>query len=152
MSKLRWNSAPREVWKKEWVVDCQAVGGGEPVLVYLANYVYKTALGSSSILKDENGQITFRYRRSDTGKNDLLSLNASEFIRRFLQHVLPGGFQRVRYFGWLAPAARKRFARIRALLDWKEPEKKPETAPPPPPICKVCGTEMILMEELPRAP
>jgi hypothetical protein len=147
-----WNSVPRQVWSMDWNVECTAVGNGEPVLIYLARYVYKTALGSNAILKDENGQITFRFRHSDTGKMDRLALPAKEFIRRFLQHVLPGGFQRVRYFGWMAPAARKRFQRIRALLDWKEPEKKPPTAPAPLPICKVCGLEMVLMEELPRAP
>jgi hypothetical protein len=120
-----------------------------PTLRYLANYVYRTAFGSERILKD--GQITFRFRRSDNVRRETLTLKAEEFIRRFLQHVLPRGFQRVRYFGWMAPAAKVRWDRILALLDWKV---RANSVSPicPPPICFKCNQPMILLGTIPRGP
>ena len=67
------------------------------------------------------GQVTFRYQDSDDAQWHTLTLPAREFVRRFLQHQLPRGFQRVRYYGWLSAAAKTRWERIRALLDWTPP-------------------------------
>jgi len=146
-----FQSIPSKVWGMEWVVDCLPVGSGEPVLRYLANYVYRTALGSQRILKDENGRITFRFRRSDNGRVETLTLNSDEFIRRFLQHVLPRGFQRVRYFGWMAPAAKARWKRVLALLDLQT-RPGPVRAAPPPPHCSKCDRPMLLIGTIARAP
>jgi len=66
-------------------------------------------------MRDENDRITFRFRRSDNGRMETLTLTAEEFLRRFLQHVLPRGFQGVRYFGWMAPAAKARWEGVLAL-------------------------------------
>ena len=110
---------PAAAWRKEWIVNTQPVGSGEKALTYLAAYVQRTALSSQRILGEENGRTTFRYRQSDTGRWKRLTLDTPEFLRRFLQHVLPAGFHRVRYYGWLSPAARTRWQRILALLDWK---------------------------------
>ena len=142
---------PQKVWQLDWVVDCLPVGNGETTLRYLANYVYRTALGSQRILKDENDRITFRFRRGDNGRLETLTLTAQEFIRRFLQHVLPRGFQRVRYFGWMAPAATARWQRILALLDWKA-QPKPAKPVWSAPHCSNCDRPMILIGTLPRAP
>ena len=78
-------------------------------------------------------------------------MSGDEFMRRFLQHVLPKGFQRVRHYGWLGAAAKKKRARICALLDWKHPEPVPPV-PVPPPKCPRCGKTMWLIGTLPRAP
>ena len=63
--------------------------------------------------------ITFTYRESESGQTKRARVSAEEFLRRFLQHVLPRGFQRVRYFGWWSAAATQRWTRIQTLLDWK---------------------------------
>lgn len=138
------------VWRQNWVVDVQPVGSGEAAIAYLSAYVYRTALGSQRILKDENGQITFRYRDSEDRQWHNLSVSAQEFIRRFLQHVLPKGFQRVRYYGWLSPAATTRWQRILSLLDWKPPTGK--AAPALTMLCPDCGAQLLWIATLVRAP
>lgn len=142
---------PAAVWRTEWVVNTQPVGSGEKALRYLAAYVQRTALSAQRIVREENGQTTFKYRARDTGGWKLLTLDTPEFLRRFLQHVLPAGFHRVRYFGWWSPAAQAKWARVLALLDWREP-------PPPPPrpawakTCPDCGRPMVRIAALPRLP
>jgi hypothetical protein len=112
-----------------WIVNTQPVGSGEKALGYLAAYVQRTALSSQRIVKEENGQTTFKYRRSDTGRWKLLTLDMPDFLRRFLQHVLSTGFHRVRYYGWWSPAAKEKWARILALLDWRPCGRPPKRAP-----------------------
>jgi len=90
--------------------------------------------------------------RDNQGKNCRLTLSGEKFLHRFLQHVLPKGFQRVRHFGWLSPAARERFERIRALLDWKAPPPQPSTLNPQPPRCPCCDKPMFLIGQLARPP
>lgn len=142
---------PAKVWRQDWVVDIQAAGSGEAVLKYLSAYVYRTALGAQRIVKDEHGQITFTWRESGSGENRLSTVSAPEFLRRFLQHVLPRGFQRVRYYGWLSPAAVKRWTRIQTLLDWQPAPLKP-LPPPPPPQCPVCQLPMRCAGRIARGP
>lgn len=124
-----------------WIVNTQPVGSGEKALDYLAAYVQRTALSSQRIVKEEHGKTTFRYRQSDTGRWKLLTLDTPEFLRRFLQHVLPAGFHRIRYYGWWSPAAKEKWERILALLDWKEPPRPPKRAPWVM-TCRCCGQPM----------
>ena len=142
---------PAAAWRKEWIVNTQPVGSGEKALAYLAAYVQRTALGSQRIVKEEHGRTTFTYRQSDTGRWKLLTLDTPEFLRRFLQHVLPAGFHRVRYYGWWSPAAKARWARILALLDWQEPARPPKR-PAWVKRCPGCGQPMHLLGRLPRGP
>jgi Zn ribbon nucleic-acid-binding protein len=107
---------PAEVWEKDWVVHCQPVGNGLTALKYLAPYIFRVAISNNRILKLEDGRVTFRYRASDTGKLRTCTLPALEFIRRFLQHVLPRAFVKVRYYGFLAPGCRQRLAALRQQL------------------------------------
>lgn len=141
---------PAQVWRPPWVTDVQPVGSGEPALKYLAAYVYRTAFSAQRILADENGYITFAYRDNE-GRRQTRRLPAEKFLHLYLQHVLPRGFQRVRYYGWLSPAAKTRFQRIAALLDWKTPTPVPVSAVVPP-ECPACKKPMILMGRLPRPP
>ena len=141
---------PASVWKQKWVVDVQPAGRGETALQYLSAYVTRTALGHQRILCDDHGQITFKYKQSGQQKWRTLTLSATEFLRRFLQHVLPRGFQRVRFYGWLGPAARQRWQRILALLDFKAPERV--LTLPPPPLCRHCGSKLCWIGTLERAP
>jgi hypothetical protein len=141
---------PRKVWSIDWVADVQAVGRGESALKYLAAYVYRTAFSAERILNDDSPFITFSYRHR-SGQTRTVRLPAQCFLHRFLQHVLPQGFQRVRSFGWLSAAAKTKWQRILALLDWKPPPLTPPT-PLPPPLCPCCHIPMKLVGLLPRPP
>src|SRR5205814_10667476 len=70
------------------------------------------------------GTLLCRGLTFSTGQWKMLSLDTGEFLRRFLQHVLPSGFHRVRYYGWWSPAAKNKWQRILALFDWKAPDRK----------------------------
>jgi hypothetical protein len=108
---------PTSVWEQEWVVHCQPVGNGVGALKYLAPYIFRVAISNNRILKLSCGKVTFRYRTTDTGKLRTCTLPAEEFIRRFLQHVLPKGFVKVRYYGFLSSGLRRRLAAIRQQMD-----------------------------------
>lgn len=141
---------PRAIWKSNWVADVQPVGSGQPALKYLAAYVYRTALSAEKIVADDGQHVIFTYR-DHTGKNGRCQLSAEAFLHRFLQHVLPKGLQRVRHFGWLSAAAKARWERLRALLDWQPPPPLPEPQTFVP-QCPCCHQPMQLLGRLPRPP
>jgi len=98
---------PRSVRRQKWVVHCEpVVGDTDIVLGYLARYVHRIAIDNSRILSISGGKVTFRYKDTRDSKWKTMTLCAEEFIRRFLQHVLPRGFHKVRYYGLWAPANR----------------------------------------------
>jgi hypothetical protein len=107
---------PREVWKNPWNVGAQAAGSGENALRYLSRYVFKTATANRRVKVLPDGKIRWTFRESKTRRFNSLKLDGTEFLRRFLQHVLPPHFARVRTFGWFQPAAKVRLNRVRALL------------------------------------
>jgi hypothetical protein len=111
-----FDQVPAEVWQHDWVVHCKPVGKGEGALKYLAPYIFRVAISNNRILKVSNGHVTFRYRESDTGSWRRCTLTALEFLRRFLQHVLPRGFVKVRYYGLFSPSLRHQLPRIRLAL------------------------------------
>lgn len=150
---------PAAVWKQEWVVHCLPVGNGLTALKYLAPYIFRVAISNHRILKLANGKVTFRYRTSDTGKLKICTLAAEEFIRRFLQHVLPRGFVKVRYYGFLSSGLRQRLTALRQQLTSlaveqpaspKVSETEPQTADhldavqslDQPVLCPSCGRIM----------
>jgi hypothetical protein len=138
---------PPQVWKQKWVVDVRAVGRGEGALKYLSAYIYKTAITSTRLIACDEHNVTFRYREAKTGQWQTRVLPAHQFLHRFLQHILPAGFQRVRYYGWLCAAAHKRWGAILALLDWKPPQLN-EPDPLPPPLCPKCDTPLEWLKQL----
>jgi len=141
---------PTKVWWKKWVADVQAVGSGEAALKYLAAYLCRPPLHERQLEHADAARVSFRYR-APSGASKTCTVSGSEFLRRFLQHVLPRGFQRVRHYGWQGAAARDKRARIHALLDWRAPTVgKP--APVPPPVCAQCGQPMRRVAQLPRGP
>jgi hypothetical protein len=108
---------PSHVWRYPWVVHCQHAGRGKEALRYLSRYIYKTAISSTRLISQDDQSVTFSYRDSATGIEQNRTLTGEEFLRRFLQHVLPRGFRRVRTYGWLSPAAKRRFEIVCTLLD-----------------------------------
>jgi hypothetical protein len=149
----RLKTIPSRAWRQPWVVDVQPVGRGTTALRYLAAYVQKTALSAARLLACDETTVTFTQQDRATGRTKTLRLPAHEFLRRFLQHVLPKGFPRVRHFGWLSPAARKRWQRLHALLDWK-PATPPDAAAAAcwTPECPRCHKPMRLLGTLARSP
>lgn len=108
---------PHPVWQKRWVVFCKSyVKGGQGVLEYLARYIHRIAITNNRILADHDGKITFKYQDSNTGQWKRITLPALEFIRRFLQHVLPKGFHKVRYYGFLSPKYYHIFHSLKLIL------------------------------------
>lgn len=144
---------PARAWRVKWVVDVQPVGRGTTALRYLAAYVQKTALSAARLVACDARTVTFTHQDRATGEIKNLRLSGEEFLRRFLQHVLPTGFQRVRHFGWLSPAAKQRWQRIHALLDW-QPAAPPDAAPAPSwtPRCPKCRQPMRLLGTFARSP
>jgi hypothetical protein len=111
-----WSQIPTAVWQQPWVVHCQAAGAGEKVLDYLARYVFRVAISNSRLESLQDGQVTFRYRDNRTQQLRHVSLTAEQFIERFLQHVLPQGFQKVRHYGLGAASQADRRQLARAQL------------------------------------
>jgi len=91
------------VWKQQWVIDSQAVGQGQNSLRYLSRYVFRVAISNNRIKSIENNVIKFLYKDREKKKWKIMALSAMEFIRRFLQHVLPKGFMKIRHYGFLNP-------------------------------------------------
>lgn len=155
------DAADQQVFKKPWVVHSKPVGSGESALKYLAPYVYRVALSNNRIEHLDDSSITFRYRESDSGISRRMTLSAMEFIRRFLQHVLPDGFHKVRYYGLLSPSNRKTLKILQNVLTTNSvlesilrpsiPEKlsgpqRPETL-----LCPHCGGNLRLLKTMRRA-
>jgi len=112
---------PPSLWKKKWVVHCQPAGRGEKVLEYLGRYVFRIAITNSRLESFEGGQVRFRYRDNRTQQIRHVTLPALEFIERFLQHVLPRGCVKVRYYGIWSPSCRKQLQLARTLLAVQRP-------------------------------
>src|SRR5919108_2385327 len=112
--------AIKELRKKNWVVySKKPFGSPKTVLDYLGRYTHRVALSNDRILSIDGGQVAFSDRdRKDSERKKVMTLDAHEFIRRFLLHVLPDGFIRIRHFGFLANRSKKQaLARCRKLLD-----------------------------------
>ena len=147
-----FSSVPRQTWKKPWVVHCQPVGSGEHALEYLARYVFRVALSNSRILSLVNGMVTFRYKDAETKQHKTCLFSAEEFIRRFLLHVLPAGFVKVRYYGLFASSNRERLARARELAGAQPGAPRPPLLGKPPDpdrrhpdVCPTCRNRMSLL-------
>jgi hypothetical protein len=116
---------PPETWQKDWVVHCQPVGSGERAIQYLAPYIFRVAISNRRLLKLENGHVTFQYRDGETQQLKTKTVPAEEFIRRFLQHVLPHRFVKVRYYGFLSARHRPRLEKLKELLRVKPAANEP---------------------------
>jgi len=104
------------LWRKDWVVHSQPVGSGVQAFQYLAPYIFRVAISNNRLRKLHDGQVTFSYKESASDQLKHCTITAAEFIRRFLQHVLPPRFIKVRYYGLLSAAQRQLLRKARQLL------------------------------------
>jgi Putative transposase/Transposase zinc-binding domain len=141
--------------RAEWVVYAKRpFAGPESVLAYLARYTHRVAISSSRLVSLDDRGVTFRwkdYRADGQARRKLMTLAPGEFIRRFLIHVLPTGFHRIRHYGLFANTARAaNLARARVLLQAPPPavdaSAEPEPPAKPPIACPCCGGRMVLVE------
>ena len=105
------------VWKLDWNVNCQAVGSSQGSLKYLAPYVFKVAISDNRIIKVKNRRVCFRYKKQKSSRWRTMSLEVMEFIRRYLQHVLPTGFMKIRYYGFMGSGSSATLDDIRAAIE-----------------------------------
>jgi len=149
---ILFNSIIPNVWRKDWVVNSIPVGKGKEALKYLAQYVFRIAISNSRIISLKNGLVSFKYKESKTNIWKIMTLQADEFIRRFLQHVLPSGFVKVRYFGLFASANRDLLAIASELLGVKLKAKleKPKSNKRKVFKCPDCNNEMSIVLIIPR--
>ncbi|MER8948821.1 IS91 family transposase [Mesorhizobium sp. M0809] len=145
------------VRKKHWVVYAKApFAGPEAVLAYLSRYTHRVAISNRRLIAFDKSGVTFRYkdyRRDGADRQQVMTLATDEFIRRFLFHILPRGFHRIRHYGLLAGSARKTsLARARELLNVAAPSEDDNSVEPTDfrPPCRCCGGSMIIIETFER--
>jgi hypothetical protein len=144
--------------RHKWVVDVRKpFGGPEHVLHYLARYTHRVAISNHRLIAMEDGKVTFRWKDyAHGGKKRKMTLAAEEFIRRFLLHVLPRGFVRIRHYGWMANCGRRQRAELcRTLLGAEPLPPEAATSDPAQRRCPICGgavevVEMFIPRELSR--
>jgi hypothetical protein len=145
------------VRRKCWVVYAKApFAGPEAVLAYLSRYTHRAAISNRRLIRFDEDGVTFRYkdyRRPGAERQQVMTIATDEFIRRFLLHVLPRGFHRIRHYGLLAGSARKAsLALARELLNVAAPSDGDTTEEPDDfrPPCPCCGGRMIIIETFER--
>ncbi len=122
---------PKSIWKKEWVIYSKAgIYGTEKILEYLSRYICKIAITNNRIISEKNGFVTFKYRDSKDNKWKFMTLDAIEFIRRYLQHVLHKGFHKIRYYGLFSPVNKKSLKKIKKYFDIMNKNKNSELSEP----------------------
>lgn len=116
MEKGLYDEIPKSAWSKEWVINAKAVGDGKSCLKYLAPYVFRVAISENRIISYDDKSVTFLYKKSGSGQYKKITLTALEFIRRFLMHVLPSGFMKIRHYGFLNGNSKLDIPEIRCLI------------------------------------
>ena len=151
---------PGAAWRKKWVAFSRpCLEGSQPVLKYLARYVCRGPLSDYAILSAGDNHVTFRYTDNKTGESRILTLPPTEFLRRYLQHTLPRGFHRVRYYGLWAPASRRTLRTLQLALAASRPPPRTEEVPAQPQKqgprpCPICGSvhQSVVGRLLPHGP
>jgi hypothetical protein len=144
----------RQLHRQDWVVYAKPpFGGPEHVLHYLARYTHRVAISNHRLLSVSASEVSFRWKDyAHGGKQRTMTLTPKEFLRRFVQHVLPRGFPRIRYFGWLSNRMRGRILPLcRARLNQAPPVEMPATAKHASWSCTHCQGLMQTVEKLSAA-
>lgn len=146
-----YDQVPSAAWKKKLVVDIQPVGDGQAVLKYLAPYVHRVAISDSRIVDCDTASVTFLYKPTKSKAHRTRRVEGSEFVRGFVQHALPPGFQKVRHYGWMSANCRVSLDEVKWLVwlylgwtFWLASGHAPQCPPRCKPTvrCAACGGEM----------
>src|SRR5262249_47655070 len=141
-----------QAWTIPWNVHSQAQPHGHSAFTYLAPYVFRVAISNQRIVSLKDRRVTFTYRKVGSTRPRPPTLDALEFLRRFLQHVLPDGFVKVRHFGFLHASCAIPPDTLRRMIVQARPiDGKPTRIVPPQPLvalCPTCGTPMRVVMRL----
>ena len=158
-----FEQVPSKIWTQDWVVNCKPVANGQAALKYLAPYIHRVAISNRRLLSFTNhgsmetSQVTFQYRTSDTGQLKKCTLSVEQFFQRFLQHVLPHAFVKVRYYGFFGASVRRKLTALQRRLGSQThppPEPLPASDPstqaetPSKILCPTCGLPMTFQRNL----
>ncbi|WP_253158113.1 transposase [Stieleria tagensis] len=147
-----YDQLPAGVLKFDWVVNIKPVGDGGAVLKYLAPYVYRVAICDNRIAAVDDRGVTYKVKPSGERQYKTRWLDGESFVRSFAQHILPPGFRKVRYYGFMSGNCKLQLADARWLvwlwLGWtywlSNPMTPPEVTRRQPPKCTRCGGELEL--------
>lgn len=148
------DKADPAAWELEWNVNCQAVGDSEASLKYLAPYVFRVAISDSRIVAVNGRQVSFSYRKKGSNRPRKTTLDVLEFMRRFLQHVLPAGFMKVRHYGFMSANCAVSISRLRIMVlasiegvvaDLSGMTSRAAPPEKPKPRCKTCGGALLYL-------
>jgi hypothetical protein len=163
LQKLKlFEKVPSTVWTQDWVVHCKSVADGQAALKYLAPYIHRVAISNRRLLAFvnrgtmETSQITFQFRASDTGQLKTCTLSVEQFFQRFLQHVLPQAFVKVRYYGFFGASVRRKLSALQNRFAAQTPHStEQQTASTPSAqatsskiLCPTCGLPMTFQRNL----
>lgn len=156
-------TVPVHVWNQWWEVHVQPVGDGSAVLKYLAPYIYRVAISDKRILACDEGNVAYAFTPTRSKSRKTRTVAGTEFVRGFLQHVLPTGWQKIRYYGWMSPNHRLAFETVKWLvwlfLGWTYWLGSGHAPPREPPVdammrCAKCGGSLrivcVLTPDSPR--
>ena len=159
--KLRglYDAVDPAAWNRDWIIDCEAVGDGCSTLKYLAAYVFRVGVTEHRVKACdwhddmEQAKLILMVKRSGTSKYRPMPLSVTEFIRRYLEHVLPSGFQKVRHYGFLSQNSKVPLLLIRWLVAITNDRvmelcrTEVTVSPKPPPLlCPSCGGVLVCQE------
>ena len=147
-------SQAKPLWKIQWNCDVESFGDGTNAIKYLGAYLKKGPVTQSRILGDSRGSVILSVKDRQNGDSKAISIDAAEFVRRYLQHALPQGFHAIRYYGLLHPRAKEKLASVCRQLGVRL-KAKSQTKPASPdtaPLCPQCHKPMVLTGQLSRAP
>jgi hypothetical protein len=145
----------RSLFRQDWIVYAKPpFGGAEHVLHYLARYTHRVAISNHRLVAVTDSTVTFRWKDYARGsRHRLMTISSNEFLRRFLQHVLPKGFPRIRYFGWMANRRKRLLVLCRTLLHQPSPATHTSTnlAGSSVRTCPHCSGPMYVIQRLTAA-
>lgn len=146
-----YDAVPKDAWNRKFVVDLKPVGDGQAVLKYLAPYVHRVAISDSRIVACDETSVTFRYKPSKSKTSKTRTVPGTEFVRGFVQHTLPSGFQKIRHYGWMSSNSKVSLDEVQWLVwlylgwtYWLASSRVPQNTPRQPSTlrCALCGGRM----------